>query len=172
MVIFSHRYLDNDCINFKTFVFLAPSKHYHTTQTSKFNFFFLNGASTMLNNVFNWKSWIFVSAQLHIRMGMGTGPPTFFKAETKDAKMKRWGNCTLILYKTNGQRTVHPPCMQSRELHPMMSVLWVEPMLFVLFLCRFIKPAKSQMITSKVHSYRRAHFIGEGMRTLHSLSRC
>ena len=54
LVIFSHRYLDSDRINFKTLVFLAvfgPSEHHHTTQTSKFNNF-LNGTSTMLNNVF------------------------------------------------------------------------------------------------------------------------
>ena len=46
--IFSH--LDNDCLNFKTFVFLVksigPSEHHHTTQTSKFNKK-LNGVSTM-----------------------------------------------------------------------------------------------------------------------------
>ena len=55
MVIFSHRYLDSDRINFKTFVFLAvfffgPSEHHHSTQISMFNHF-LNGASTMLNHV-------------------------------------------------------------------------------------------------------------------------
>ena len=54
--LFSHRFLDSDCIHFKTFVFLAVYwpvwTSYYTTQTSKFNNF-LNGASTMLNNVFN-----------------------------------------------------------------------------------------------------------------------
>ena len=56
VVIFSHRYLDGDCINFKTFyfiswLFIGPSEHHHTTQTSMFNKF-LNGTSTMLNSVF------------------------------------------------------------------------------------------------------------------------
>ena len=58
MVIFSHRYLDSDRINFKTFVFLeagalfiGPSERHHITQTSKLNKFY-NGGSTMLNNIF------------------------------------------------------------------------------------------------------------------------
>ena len=58
VVIFSHtcRYLDSDCINFKTFVFLAV---YWSIWTSSYNTdikvqqFFFNGASTMLNNFFN-----------------------------------------------------------------------------------------------------------------------
>ena len=33
-------------------LFIGPSEHYHTTQTSKFNNFFFNGAFTMLNDVF------------------------------------------------------------------------------------------------------------------------
>ena len=52
------RDLNSDRINFKTFVFLAvigPSEHHHTAQTSKFNNC-LNGASTMLNNVFKINS--------------------------------------------------------------------------------------------------------------------
>ena len=71
VVILSHRYmyLDNDYINVKTFVFLAiigPSEYYHTTQTSKFKNF-LNGASTILNNVFKSsdiynRSWLHVMA--------------------------------------------------------------------------------------------------------------
>ena len=55
VVIFSHRFLDSDCINFKTFAFLAvywPSEHHYTALTSKFNNF-LNRSSTMLINVFN-----------------------------------------------------------------------------------------------------------------------
>ena len=55
VVIFSRRYIDNDCINFKTFVFLAV---YWSIWTSSYNTDikvqnFKNGASTMLNNVFN-----------------------------------------------------------------------------------------------------------------------
>ena len=56
LVIFSHRYLDSDGINFKTFVFLAV---YWSIKTSSCNtdieveFFFKMEASTMLNNVFN-----------------------------------------------------------------------------------------------------------------------
>ena len=58
VVIFSHRYLDSECMNFKTFVFLAV---YWSIWTSSYNTDikgqqFLNGASTMLNNVFNFKS--------------------------------------------------------------------------------------------------------------------
>ena len=54
MVIFSYRYLDSDLINFKTFVFLAV---YWSIWTSWYNADikvqpFLNGASTILNNVF------------------------------------------------------------------------------------------------------------------------
>ena len=46
VVIFSHSYFDSDGINFKTFVFLAVN------WSNRFNNF-CNGASTMLNNVFN-----------------------------------------------------------------------------------------------------------------------
>ena len=56
VAIFSHRYLDSDRINVKTFVFLCCLlvhlniiiQHRHQSLTN-----FLNGASTMLNNVFN-----------------------------------------------------------------------------------------------------------------------
>ena len=55
VVIFSQRYLDRDRINVKTFVFLAV---YWSIWTSSYNTQikvqqFFNGASTMLNNVFN-----------------------------------------------------------------------------------------------------------------------
>ena len=55
VVVFSHRYIDSDGINFKTFVFLAV---YWSIWTSSYNTDiikvqqFFNGASTMLNNVF------------------------------------------------------------------------------------------------------------------------
>ena len=57
VVIFSHRFLDSHCINFKTFAFLAVYwpfwniiiQHWHQSST-----IFLNRSSTMLNNVFNW----------------------------------------------------------------------------------------------------------------------
>ena len=55
VVIFSHRYLERDCINFKTFVFLAV---YWSSWTSSYNTHIksikkkLNGASTIINNVF------------------------------------------------------------------------------------------------------------------------
>ena len=56
VVIFSHRFLDSDCINFKTFAFLAVylSEHHYTTQTSKFNNFFksfLHDVKQCLNRV-------------------------------------------------------------------------------------------------------------------------
>ena len=62
VVIFSHRFLDSDCmvcINFKTFAFLAVYWPFWTSLystdipglTSKFNNF-LNRSSTILNNVF------------------------------------------------------------------------------------------------------------------------
>ena len=56
MVRFSHRYLNSDCINFKTFVFLAV---YWSIWTSSYNTdikvqqFFIGALTTMLNNVFN-----------------------------------------------------------------------------------------------------------------------
>ena len=55
VVIFSHRYLDSDSINFKTCVFLAV---YRSFWTSSYNTDIkvqqlFNGASTMLNNIFN-----------------------------------------------------------------------------------------------------------------------
>ena len=43
VVIFSHRFLDSDCINFKllhSWLFIDLSEHHYTTQTSKFNNFF------------------------------------------------------------------------------------------------------------------------------------
>ena len=57
MVIFRHIYLGSDHINFKllySWLFIDPSEHHHTTQTSKFNHFWYR-ASTMLNNVFKKK---------------------------------------------------------------------------------------------------------------------
>ena len=54
MVIFSHRYLDSDCINFKSFVFLAvidPSEHHYTTQTSKFKKGLHNAKQMFLKSV-------------------------------------------------------------------------------------------------------------------------
>ena len=48
--IVSHRYLDSDCIisNFLySWLFIGPSEHHHTTQTSKLKK--KNGASTILN---------------------------------------------------------------------------------------------------------------------------
>ena len=56
VVIFIHRYLDRDRINFQNLCipgcFNGPSEHIqHTHQ--KFQTIILNGASTMLNNVFN-----------------------------------------------------------------------------------------------------------------------
>ena len=68
VVIFSHRVLDSDCINFKTFAFLAvydPSEQHYTTKTSKVQFFF-NWLSTKLNNMslikcvrcgWGWEQW-------------------------------------------------------------------------------------------------------------------
>ena len=53
-VIFSHRFLDSDCINFKTFAFLAVYWPFWTSLYStdiKVQFFFYC-SSTMLNNVF------------------------------------------------------------------------------------------------------------------------
>ena len=42
-VIFSHKFLDSDCVNFKTFAFLAVHlfilNMHHTTQASEFNNF-------------------------------------------------------------------------------------------------------------------------------------
>ena len=58
VAIFSQRYLDTDSdrMDVKTFfyswLFNGLCEHHHTTQTSKFKIFY-NGASTMLNNVFN-----------------------------------------------------------------------------------------------------------------------
>ena len=55
VVIFSHRFLDSDCINCKllhSWLFIDLSEHHYTALTSKFNNFF-NRSSTMLNNVFN-----------------------------------------------------------------------------------------------------------------------
>ena len=54
VVIFSHRFLDSDCINFKTFAFLAVYWPFWTSLYStdiKVQQFF-NRSSTMLNNVF------------------------------------------------------------------------------------------------------------------------
>ena len=48
MMIFNHRFLESECINFKTFAFLAvklfidPSEHHYTTQTSKVNNFLID----------------------------------------------------------------------------------------------------------------------------------
>ena len=58
VVMFSHRYLDSHPINFKTFVFLAV---YWSTWTLSYNTDIkvkknLNGASTMLNNVFKYNT--------------------------------------------------------------------------------------------------------------------
>ena len=56
VVIFSHRFLDSDCINFKTFALLAV---YWPFRTSSYNTnikaqqFFWTWSSTMLNNVYN-----------------------------------------------------------------------------------------------------------------------
>ena len=59
VVLFSRTYLDSDCRNFKTFVFLDLfidqsdwSEHHHTTQSSKLNFF-LYRASTMLKSQYS-----------------------------------------------------------------------------------------------------------------------
>ena len=55
VVIFSHRFLDSDCINFKTFAFLAVYWPFWTslynTDTQSSTIFF-NRSSTMFNNVF------------------------------------------------------------------------------------------------------------------------
>ena len=52
---------------------------------------------------------------------------------------KKAGNCTLILYKTNGQRAVlnayYAPFPLSTWDAYFTSIWWAEPMLFVLFLC-------------------------------------
>ena len=55
VVIFSHRFLDSDCINFKTFAFLAVYWPFWTSlySTDIKVQQFLNRSSTMLNNVFN-----------------------------------------------------------------------------------------------------------------------
>ena len=55
-VIFSHRYFDNNNINFKLWILgrlLTNSEQHYTTPTLKFNSFFFYRTSTMLNNVFN-----------------------------------------------------------------------------------------------------------------------
>ena len=49
-----------------SWLFISPSEHHHTTQTSKFNNFF-NGASTMLNNVFNMFLYATSKKQTKIR---------------------------------------------------------------------------------------------------------
>ena len=54
-MIFSHRYLDSDCINFKTlytWLFVDPSEHHYSTQIHLSSIIFWNQASTMLNNIF------------------------------------------------------------------------------------------------------------------------
>ena len=62
VVIFSHRFLDSDCISFKTFAFLAV---YWPFWTSLYNTDIKvkkkkkNWSSTMLNNVFNIQVLIF-----------------------------------------------------------------------------------------------------------------
>ena len=52
VVIFSHRFLDCDSINFKnllhSWLFVDPSEHHYTTQTSKFNMHFFK---SILHNV-------------------------------------------------------------------------------------------------------------------------
>ena len=60
MVIFSHRFLDSDCINSKllhSWLFIDLSEHHYTALTSKFNNF-VNRSSMMLNNVFKVKDKI------------------------------------------------------------------------------------------------------------------
>ena len=57
VVICSHRFLDSDCIKFKilhSWLFIDPSEHHYTTQTSEFHKRKVNRSSTMLNNVFNY----------------------------------------------------------------------------------------------------------------------
>ena len=54
VVIFSHKFLNSDCINSKllhSWLFIDLPEHHYTTQTSKFNNF-CNCSSAMLNNVF------------------------------------------------------------------------------------------------------------------------
>ena len=75
VVIFSHRYLDSDRIHFKTFVFLAV---YWSIWTSSYNTdikvqqLFFNGASTMLNNVFN--PWPVAACHSGVWSGMWFSP--------------------------------------------------------------------------------------------------
>ena len=63
VVIFSHRFLDSDCINFKTFAFLAV---YWPLWTSLYSTDIkvqkkINRSSTMLNNVFKFNYLLFLS---------------------------------------------------------------------------------------------------------------
>ena len=66
-VIFSHRYLDRDRIHFKTFVFLAVLWSIWTSSYNTDIKVQQNGASTMLNNVFNPFSLNFAGAVSPVR---------------------------------------------------------------------------------------------------------
>ena len=72
VVIFSHRFLDSDCINFKTFAFLAV---YWPFWTSKFKKK-LNRSSTMLNKVF--KVCLILNWSLSLCSGFSIERPALF----------------------------------------------------------------------------------------------
>ena len=88
MVIFSHRYLDSDRINFKTLLFLPV---YWSIWTSSYNayikvqLFFFNGASTMSNNLLQR---IYIKVQLFFLNGASTMSNNLFN-ELIDARMKK-----------------------------------------------------------------------------------
>ena len=72
VVIFSHRFLDSDGINFKNFAFLAVYWHFWTSLYNtdiKLQKKKCNQSSTMLNNVFNPRSHLHVkpSRKNHVR---------------------------------------------------------------------------------------------------------
>ena len=103
VVIFSHRFLDSDCINFKTFAFLAVYWPFWTSlyntdiKVQKKNF---NRSSTMLNNVFN-----IVEAPLK--------------------KIELWCLCCMMMFRwTNKQ-----PGMQNiRHLYSHYQADWISPL--------------------------------------------
>ena len=67
VVIFSHRFLDSDCINFKTFAFLAVYWPFWTSYNTDIKVQQFFKSSTMLNNVFKVNVWTwFFSSPGHL----------------------------------------------------------------------------------------------------------
>ena len=89
VVIFSHRFLDSDCISFKTFAFLAVYWPFWTSLYStdiKVLKKIFNRSSTMLNNVFNVFLSHFVII-LHVNSNRKINfPLAFYHALTKGSK--------------------------------------------------------------------------------------